>query len=155
MNKLARNNNIAESLIAGMGEAGLEFQLGEIPQFPVSVHESVIKIWYSPNRILSHDLDELLNFANPSAYKLFGYFNPYEFLGMPSINLVPNDPELRAKRAEDFRKIIETGKPKHFKDSPRVRRDGSIVPVTGWAFRYRLDGQYSIGALLEPNPTQK
>ena len=148
-NELKTFHKISKSLKEGIKIAGLEFQMGEIPKLPVSSHDVVNELWYSPDRILSHDLEEKINFANPTALKKFGY-ELFEFIGMPSINLVPNDPELRAKRAEAFRKIIETGRPEYFENSPRVQRDGSKVPVTGWVFRYRLDGQYTIGALLLP-----
>jgi len=142
-------HDIAESIMDEIKSTGLDFQRGEILQSPVPFHESVIQLWNSPNRILSHDLEERLNFVNPAALKLFGY-DISEFIGMPSINLVPNDSTLRQKRAEAFNNVIETGVPEYFENSLRVKKGGEIISVTGWAFRYRINGNYSIGALLLP-----
>ena len=147
MADLTKNREIADALLAGINDANLEIRLGSVPEAPVSDHDSLNQLWYSPDILLCHDLEEAINFANLPAIDFFGR----GILGKPSMDLVPEyPPELRRERAEAFERIIKTGIPHHFTDSPRVLNGGKIVPVTGWAFRYYCAGRYSIGAKLLP-----
>lgn len=147
MTDLTKNREIADALLAGAYDANLEFRMGNIPEAPVSDYEPLNWLWYSPDAILCHDLEEVIIFANPRARDFFGH----DILGKPSIDLVPGYPlELRRERDEAFKRIIKTGIPEHFKDSPRIMDGGRTAPVTGWAFRYYCAGGYSIGAKLLP-----
>ncbi len=127
--------------------ANIGYREGRIPEAPISDYDSVNRIWYSPDVILCHDLEERINLANLAALDFFGR----GILGKPSIELEQNIEELRRKRAEAFARILKTGEPEPFERSPRIRADGSIVPVTGYAFRYAIDRiNYSIAAKLNP-----
>ena len=144
---ITRNREIADALIAGMAGADLAFRMGHIPEAPISYYDTLNQLLYSPDVILCQNLEEIIIFANLAALDFFGRST----LGRPSIELVPNEAELRRKRAEAFSKIIKTGVPESFEGSPRIRADGKIVPVSGYAFRYAIDREhYSIGAKLKP-----
>ena len=143
MASIIDNREIADALIAGMEDVHLAFRVSTIPETPVSGYDPLNKIWYSPDVILCHNLEEIIIFANPAARDFFG-----NILGKPSVELVPNVPELRTKRTEALRRVIETGNPEYFDRSQRIGKEGQIVLVTGWAFRYRIGAEYSIGAWL-------
>ena len=150
MFKRATSREIADALIAGMYGADLGFLSGTIPESPVSDYDSLNQLWYSPDIILCHDLEGIINFANPAARRFFGR----KILERPSVELVQEyPPELRRNRAEAFQRIIETGIPEHFEKAPRIGEQGRIVLVTGYAFRYSIDRWYGIGAKLSPSST--
>ena len=150
MFKRATSREIADALIAGMDYAQLGFSSGTIPESPISDYDPLNQIWYSPDIILCHDLEEIINFANLAAFQLFGR----KILGRPSVELVQEyPPELRGNRAEAFQRIIETGIPEHFEKAQRIGEQGRIVLVTGYAFRYSIDRWYGIGAKLSPSST--
>jgi hypothetical protein len=75
-------------------------------------------------------------------------------LGTPSIELVPNRTDLRDARAEAFKRILATGTPEYFDNSPRIDETGNEVPVNVWAFRYYLNRNPSVGAKLDSSTTK-
>ena len=125
--------------------------MGKVPSSPAYSSERLNWMWYSPNPILGQDLEGRLNFGNPAALKFFGYGED-KFTGMPTENLTPNDPLLRQNRIKIIREILESGVPREFQATQRVRGDGSEVIVPKWTgFSYMLNGQSSFGSILYPN----
>ena len=101
-----------------------------------------------PTAVLAQDLEGRINYCNTMACIRFGY-STNEFIGLSSVKLVPKN--LHRARAEAFKRIIETGTPKEFKDSPRIKKGGETIKITGYAFRYHLNGKPSIGAIVYPS----
>ena len=148
---IKKTYEIADALVAGIESLNIDIKKRGTAESAVSPHDSLNRLYQSPDIILSHDLEERINFANSAALWFFGR----NIIGQPSINLVPDIKDLREKRAEAFRKVIETGIHEPFEKSPRFKDGGELAFVTGYAFRYRIDGAYSIGALITDFSTSK
>ena len=133
--------DVAEALLKSIREENLSFE-GKSADSPMQ------QLWYSPQPVLSQDLEGKINFGNPAAFDFFGYRRD-EFIGTLSLRLIPDKPELRKTRDEAIKRLLETGIPEYFDNSPRVRKDGSPIIVPRWvAFRYELRGRYSFGSLI-------
>ena len=111
--------------------------------------------WISPTSVLAQDLEGKLVYANRKALSFFGY-QLEEFIGMPSLRLVPDKPGVKEKREDIIKEILADGKVEHFYNTERVRKDGLHIIVPHWAgYSYRLGENYSFGAILFHNSTRK
>lgn len=138
--------SLALALHEGLKRYFPEFIPGDSPPNPLSRHEAVNSLYYSPHALLSHDLGERINFFNLGAQAIFGY-SLDEAIGMNSIELVPI--MLRQGREKLLQKVIEGCKMVVI-DTQRIKKDGRAINIRAHVFPYELfSGIYSIAAVVE------
>ena len=145
----------AQEILEAIVENGLPLGWGPIPKECLSSREALMELWLAPNSVLAQDLEGKLVYANRKALSFFGY-NQDEFIGMPSLNLVPDKPGVKEKRTKIIKEILATGDVKNFYGTERIQKGGKPIQVPHWAgYRYKLGESYSFGAILFHNSTRK
>jgi PAS domain S-box-containing protein len=81
---------------------------------------------YSGDAIIGRDLDDAITSWNPAAEKILGY-SSQEIIGKSAGALIPKDGagELKAIEAK-----VRAGKPVEHLETTRVRKDGTVIPVS-------------------------
>jgi PAS domain S-box-containing protein len=85
---------------------------------------SIVK--YSDDAIISRGLDDAITSWNPAAERILGYSSE-EILGKSASLLIPED---RAGEIEDIVAKVRAGQHVEHLETTRVRRDGTVVPVS-------------------------
>src|SRR5262245_52486478 len=116
---------VAQAVLIGLREAGL-LKDALVTYDPKSHLTAVQQLSNTSKPIISQDLEGKLAFANPAALDFFGY-KLEEFLGMPSLDLIHNDAFALQRRDESIRRILTTGNPEFFENTPRLRKGRIMI----------------------------
>jgi PAS domain S-box-containing protein len=135
--------NVARALVRALVSHNLAPTAGvlleDTKKRPIEVLQAI------PWGLLSEDRRGKLNFYNQQARTIFGY-SEKEALGMPSINLAPE--ELREGREKLFREVLE-GEAARYVGTQRLTKSGQRVTIYGYVFPYEMQkGAHSIAALV-------
>ena len=135
--------DLASKLIRAILEHNVAFKFVDIPGTPD--YGYFTPLFFSPDALLSHDLNGIINFYNLAAQNVFDY-TPEEIIGMPSVELVPE--ELRPCRAEKFRYIIEQRTSAQVQEV-RLAKGNKPIDVGASVFPYEIGPKLSITAKVE------
>ncbi|MBE3076676.1 MAG: PAS domain S-box protein, partial [Actinobacteria bacterium] len=81
---------------------------------------------YSDDAIINGTLDGIVTSWNPAAERMYGYSGE-EIIGKPIALLLPED---RTDEISSILVRIKTGEPVEHHGTMRVRKDGTVVPVS-------------------------
>jgi PAS domain S-box-containing protein len=99
-------------------------------------------VQYSDDAIIGSTLDFIITSWNPDAERMFGYSSE-EIVGKSARLLTPED---RNEQAEAVMASIRNGQPVEHLETTRVRKDGTMLPVSVTISPIRDPGGMIVGA---------